>query len=90
MNQNFESLNIVFVGGGNMGRALTGGLLESGWPATCITIIDTNPEVCAELEKIFPDCHVVSQTEAALNVADIVVLAIKPHQYCSRDKNFQC
>lgn len=74
----YENLNVVFIGGGNMGQALAGGLIESGWQPACITIIDSDQHVCAQLEKLFPNCHVLSQTEAALNVADIVVLAVKP------------
>ena len=78
MHQVLENLNIAFIGGGNMGQALAGGLLASGWLAENITIIDSDQAICAKLEKQFAQCHVFSQTEAALNLADIVVLAVKP------------
>ncbi len=78
MNQEIHQLNIAFVGGGNMGQALVSGLLDSGWQANCISIIDTDPARCLLLKKQFSNCNVVSQAEAALNIADIVVLAVKP------------
>ncbi|NIT54998.1 MAG: NAD(P)-binding domain-containing protein, partial [Aliifodinibius sp.] len=87
MNPNIESLNITFIGGGNMGQALVGGLLKSGWLAESISIIDTDSSTCEKLEEKFPHCHVYSQTEAALNIADIVVLAVKPqvmHVVCEQ------
>lgn len=78
MNPNIENLVIAFIGGGNMGQALIGGLLKSGWLAENISVIDTDLPTCSKLEKKFPHCHVYSQTEAVLNIADIVVLAVKP------------
>lgn len=78
MNQKLHQLNITFVGGGNMGQALVSGLQDSGWHSSYISIIDTDPARCALLKKHFPKCHVLSQAEAALNIADIVVLAVKP------------
>ncbi len=78
MKSELETLNIAFIGGGNMGQALVQGLLESGYAAENITIIDTDQETCAKLKKQFPQCHVLSQTEAALHIADLVVLAVKP------------
>ena len=78
MHSSIESLNIAFIGGGNMGQALVEGLLKSGWLAESISIIDTDSSACKKLEEKFPQCHVYSQTEAALNIADIIVLAVKP------------
>ena len=78
MNQALHQLNIAFVGGGNMGQALVSGLLDSGWQSNCISIIDTDQARCTLLKKQFSNCNVVSEAEAALNIADIVVLAVKP------------
>ena len=61
-----------------MGQALVRGLIDSGCVAENLTIIDTNEETFKKLQKKFPHCHVLSQTEAALNISDIVVLAVKP------------
>ncbi len=73
-----QNINIVFIGGGNMGQALASGLLNSGWNADNISIVDNDQAMIKKIKDTFPDCHVYSQSEAALNIADVVVLAIKP------------
>jgi pyrroline-5-carboxylate reductase len=73
-----QNLNIVFIGGGNMGQALVTGLLDSGWMADNIAIVDSDQSLIKKLNGTFPDCHVYTQSEAALNLADVVVLAVKP------------
>ncbi len=78
MSQMSAGMKIVFIGGGNMGQAMASGLLDSGWPAQDIAIVDTDPEVSAKLKGQFEQCGVFSQTEAVLTLADIVVLAVKP------------
>ena len=61
-----------------MGQALVTGLLDSGWPADNITIVDNDQAMTSKLNEKFPHCHIYSQSEAALNLADVVVLAVKP------------
>jgi pyrroline-5-carboxylate reductase len=78
MNESKQNLNIVFIGGGNMGQALVTGLLDSGWTADNISIVDTDEAITSVLKEKFSDCHVYTQSEAALNIADVVVLAVKP------------
>ncbi len=78
MNSLQHNLNIVFIGGGNMGQALVTGLLDSGWPADNIAVVDNDHAMTIKLKEKFPHCHVYSQSEAALNLADVVVLAVKP------------
>jgi len=73
-----QNVNIVFIGGGNMGQALVKGLLDSGWNADLISIVDNDQAISNMLKEKFPASHVYSQSEAALNIADIVVLAVKP------------
>ena len=73
-------LRIVFIGGGNMGRALAKGLLDGGWTAKNVTLVDTDADTVAALKERFErhDVNVFSRAEAALTHADIVVLAVKP------------
>jgi len=78
MKQAMQNLNIVFIGGGNMGQALVTGLLDSGWSADNIAIVDNDQAMISKLSEKFSNCHVYSQSEAALNLADVVVLAVKP------------
>lgn len=68
--------NISFIGGGNMAQALIGGLLSRGMPATRITVADPVEKVRQVLlEK---ELHVTDDNAAAIQHADVVVLAVKP------------
>jgi len=78
MKQTMQNLNIVFIGGGNMGQALVTGLLDSGWNADNFAIVDNDQAITSKLNEKFSHCHVYSQSEAALNLADVIVLAVKP------------
>ena len=78
MSQRSEKQEIVIFGGGNMGQALVGGLLDCGWHPGQITVIDTDPSICSILGKSFPQCPVYPQAESAPVSAQIVVLAVKP------------
>ncbi|QMU61767.1 MAG: pyrroline-5-carboxylate reductase [Gammaproteobacteria bacterium] len=78
MNQTMQNLSIVFIGGGNMGQALVTGLLDNGWNADNIAIVDNDQAISTTLNEKFSHCHVYTQSEAALNLADVVVLAVKP------------
>ncbi|HEC11736.1 MAG TPA: pyrroline-5-carboxylate reductase [Acidiferrobacteraceae bacterium] len=72
-----KELNIGFVGGGNMGRSLAGGLLENGWAPEQILIAEHNPDQReAVLRLLGLACEQSSATMAAK--VDVLVLAIKP------------
>ena len=68
---------VTFIGGGNMARAIYGGLLESGFAASNITVIDpssTAQDVArqAGIDQVFDGAHMDALS------ADLIVLAIKP------------
>lgn len=69
---------ICFIGGGNMARALIGGLQTNGYLMSDINVIEPDAEKRAALRADFG----VSVTEQLPSVAlaDIVVLAVKPQQ----------
>lgn len=70
---------IGFIGGGNMGSALVGGLLSQKITTNNIIVADTDPQICSSLQ----DKWGISTTNKVLDVAtrvDILVLAIKPQQ----------
>jgi pyrroline-5-carboxylate reductase len=71
-------MKISFIGGGNMARALIGGLLAQGWQATDIVAIEQDADKRTQLQKDF-NINVSDQLPAAA-MADIVVLAVKPQQ----------
>lgn len=78
MSQPSQNPEIAFFGGGNMGQALVGGLLDSGWAPGQITVIDTDPSMCAKLRKLFPQCHVRPQMNPGAALPNVIVLAVKP------------
>lgn len=69
---------ICFIGGGNMARALIGGLKNNGYQMSDINVIEPEAEKRAQLQADFG----VQVTEQLPSVtqADIVVLAVKPQQ----------
>lgn len=72
-----EHQNITFIGCGNMGRCLIGGLINNGYPADNISGTDINAEQ-RELTARHYNIEVLADNEQALRHADIVVLAVKP------------
>ena len=72
-------MKITFLGGGNMATALIGGLLNHGFPASDIVVIEIGAENRARLEKSFRvQCS--AEPDAASLYCDALVLAVKPQQ----------
>ena len=74
-----HTLRLALIGGGNMGRGLLGGLIARGLPASQITVSDLNE---VGLEALVRDFGVRTTTDnrAAVQDADVIVLAVKPQQ----------
>jgi pyrroline-5-carboxylate reductase len=72
-------VKITFLGGGNMGAAIVGGLVARGFPAMDITVIEPGAGARANLAA---SSGVVAREAAGpeLPVADVLVLAVKPQQ----------
>jgi len=70
-------MNIVFIGGGNMGRAIIGGLVAKGIRARDITVVEVDAGARARLGTEFGVSTVEAPGEE-LRAADVVVLAVKP------------
>ncbi|WP_336166128.1 pyrroline-5-carboxylate reductase [Acinetobacter sp. 161(2023)] len=68
--------NICFIGGGNMAQALIGGLVSRGLPPTRITVSDPVEQIRQLLQE--KEVHVAQDNVAAIQNADVVVLAVKP------------
>jgi pyrroline-5-carboxylate reductase len=67
-------IELVIIGGGNMGAALVGGLLAGGRPANSLAVTEVAPARREQLTAMLPDVH-VSDDVAACPAA---VLAVKP------------
>ncbi len=72
-----SSYTIAIVGGGNMGRALVGGLIRQGTPAGSIRVGEPEQTARVALQRDF-GCFVAGDNATCVLGADAVVLAVKP------------
>lgn len=72
-------MNITFIGGGNMSSALIGGLLQQGFGAAQMRVVEASPEARDKIQRQF---GVRAKAEMAEMIAgsDVVLLAVKPQQ----------
>jgi len=80
-----NSMNTLFIGGGNMGRALIGGLLKKGVDPKSISTVETDPQIAAHLVHDF-SIDVLStlvNAQEQLNAAQVVIIAVKPQDFKS-------
>lgn len=76
--EQLDNLKICFIGGGNMARALIGGMLQQGFPPERIHVIESDADKRAELQHDYA-VHVTDQLPSVAG-CDIIVLAVKPQQ----------
>lgn len=69
---------IAFIGGGNMTRAIAGGLRDGGFEPRNLVISEPDDETRVALAKAFPGALVLNDNDHAANHADTLVLAVKP------------
>lgn len=69
---------IAFIGGGNMARAIAGGLLRGGMHATDVMIAEPVPEQADRLRQEFYGVQVSDDNERIAAAADILLFAVKP------------
>jgi pyrroline-5-carboxylate reductase len=70
--------SVGLIGGGKMGSALLGGLLDAGWDADDLAVAEVDAERRRQLEQRFPKVRVVPSPAWAVADADVVVVAVKP------------
>ncbi|BEI37770.1 pyrroline-5-carboxylate reductase [Polynucleobacter sp. HIN7] len=80
---NIQPMNTVFIGGGNMARAIIGGLLQQGANSKSICVIEPQAQTAKLLENDFliPTYADVSDARQKIETAHIIVLAIKPQDF---------
>ena len=71
-------MKINFIGGGNMARAIIGGLKHNGMQMSSITVLELDAQKRAELAQEFGVNVTDSYDE--FSSSDVVVLAVKPQQ----------
>ncbi len=71
-------MNLALLGGGRMGEALLGGLIDAGWEPETISIAEIDPDRRRHLEEQFPGTRVVPSPAWAVADAGLVVVAVKP------------
>lgn len=67
-------IELVIIGGGNMGAALVGGLLAGGRPPSSIAVTEVAPARREQLAAMLPDVHVADDVAPCA----AAVLAVKP------------
>ena len=72
-------VKIAFIGGGNMARALIGGLLQQGYVADDISVVEIDPQARAQLWGQFA-VRAAGQPGGDVESSDAVLLAVKPQQ----------
>jgi pyrroline-5-carboxylate reductase len=74
-----QSINIGFIGGGNMAEALLAGLIRAGHRPDAIRVSDAQPGRIAELRGQY-GVDVEAHNGPVAAGADVLVLAVKPQQ----------
>lgn len=78
LKQDYQQMKISFIGGGNMAKAIIGGLKNNGFNTEKITVIELDPEKRVQLSKEFS----VQTSADYIDVSntDVIILAVKPQQ----------
>lgn len=69
---------VAYVGGGNMARALAGGMLAAGYEPRHVMISEPMAEHRDSLSREFPGAIILEHNEDAVRDAECIVLAVKP------------
>jgi pyrroline-5-carboxylate reductase len=78
-------MNITFIGGGNMAKALIGGLIQEGFSPNQLKVVQTNAEKADKLRQEF-SISVFSSLDASAAASEIIILAVKPQQIAQAAK----
>ena len=71
-------MNITFIGGGNMARALIGGLVARGGASNAFAVVDLSAEARSTIAARFGVATFAAIESPAVSTADVIVIAVKP------------
>jgi pyrroline-5-carboxylate reductase len=71
-------MNITIIGGGNMARALLGGLIARGYGSEALAVVEIDAEARATVAARFGVATFAVIESAAVGGADVIVIAVKP------------
>src|SRR5437764_11865606 len=69
---------LALIGGGKMGEALLGGLIDGGWDPENLAVAEVAAERRHAIEQRFTKIRVVPNPAWAVAEAEVVVVAVKP------------
>jgi len=72
-------MKIAFIGGGNMAKALLGGLVRRGYSPSKMRVVEVNKEQCIALHNEF-GIRAGTELAGAVENSEAVILAVKPQQ----------
>jgi pyrroline-5-carboxylate reductase len=78
-----QNAHITFIGGGNMGRALISGLLNNGFEANQLSVVEANANTGLQLHQDFGVQIIGTLDQIAFDFSknNVVVMAIKPQDF---------
>lgn len=71
---------ITFIGAGNMGGSLIGGLINDGHPSDKIWAADPSAKKLAQLRETF-NIQTTTDNQRAVQAADVLIFAVKPQLF---------
>lgn len=69
------TFRLAVVGGGNMGAALVGGLLQGGWAPEQLAVVEVSAARAAQLGELFPGVTVAAE----IPPCEAALIAVKPY-----------